>query len=484
MEASKSTIVMIKVKNLLHHPENPRKSIGDIAELTESVKKNGIMQNLTVTPASIKDNYLWNGPADKVSTESDFYVIIGNRRLEAARAAGLEEVPCVIVTQIDIKGQLGIMLEENLQRTDLTVYEQAQGFQMMLDLGDTVDTIAEKTGFSRTTIYHRVNLAKLDQELLKKAEKNEEFQLSFTDLIELEKIKSIEKRNEVLKNARNSGDLKYRAKTAAEEEKRLEHRSVLLTMFKFAEIPEDKNAYSWRSNYTEIKTFSYNEEPPKQLEYEPYDYAGDLVYNEGYASVTLYERTEEEKTQKESAEHMSAEKQAERAEYERRQEEKRESLAKVEEIRVKILDDMERVIKKIILNLEESSCNYVHETMWELLIRWDISTAAEELNTIMEAMELCDELSPEEEREIENYEEFLTERRSEISMEYQMLLFLFDDLKTTRLSNYDGTYKKGSGDHFKRMQEILAGYADYSFANVMEECVVDGTSRFYLREEN
>lgn len=46
------------------------------------------------------------------------------------------------------------MLEENMQRNDLTIYEQAQGFQMMLDLGETAETIAEKTGFSTSTIYY------------------------------------------------------------------------------------------------------------------------------------------------------------------------------------------------------------------------------------------------------------------------------------------------------------------------------------------
>ena len=56
------------------------------------------------------------------------------------------------------------MLLENIQREDLTIQEQAQGFQMMLDLGDTEDQIAEKTGFSKSTVRHRLNIAKLDQE--------------------------------------------------------------------------------------------------------------------------------------------------------------------------------------------------------------------------------------------------------------------------------------------------------------------------------
>ena len=55
-----------------------------------------------------------------------------------------------------------------MQRSDLTIYEQAQGFQLMLDLGDTEEQIAEKTGFSKTTIRRRLNIAKLNQDELKK----------------------------------------------------------------------------------------------------------------------------------------------------------------------------------------------------------------------------------------------------------------------------------------------------------------------------
>lgn len=55
------------------------------------------------------------------------------------------------------------MLLENMQRSDLTVYEQAQGFQMMLDLGESISDISEKTGFSETTVRRRVKLLELDQ---------------------------------------------------------------------------------------------------------------------------------------------------------------------------------------------------------------------------------------------------------------------------------------------------------------------------------
>ena len=167
-----SEIVKIRVENLYPHPDNPRKNIGDVTELAESMKKNGIMQNLTVVPvnaltAEVEDQ----AETDKISVISDFYVLIGHRRLEAAKAAGIVEVPCQIRSKISRKEQVGIMLLENIQREDLTIQEQAQGFQMMLDLGDTEEKIAEKTGFSRATVRHRLNIAKLDQEKLKEKQR-------------------------------------------------------------------------------------------------------------------------------------------------------------------------------------------------------------------------------------------------------------------------------------------------------------------------
>lgn len=139
-----SEVVKIRVENIYPHPDNPRKDLGDVTELAESMKKHGVMQNLTVIPASALTADPEDQPdADKVSVISDFHALIGHRRLEAAKLAGLVEVPCQIRSKISRKEQVGIMLLENIQREDLTIQEQAQGFQMMLDLGDTEDQIAE-----------------------------------------------------------------------------------------------------------------------------------------------------------------------------------------------------------------------------------------------------------------------------------------------------------------------------------------------------
>ena len=192
------TGLKIALDHLHPHPDNPRKNLGDITELTESIRKNGIMQNLTVIPLKEDDD----------PNKWEYRILIGHRRAAAAKEAGLLTVPCNVVFDMDPREQVAIMLEENMQRSDLTVIEQAQGFQMMLDLGETEESIAEKTGFSRTTVRHRLQIAKLDPKAIKKHENEEhEFQLSITDLIALERIKDMKVRNEILMNARDGRDL-------------------------------------------------------------------------------------------------------------------------------------------------------------------------------------------------------------------------------------------------------------------------------------
>ena len=118
-------IKYIPVSKLWRHPDNPRKDLGDVTELAESIKVNGVLQNLTVVPLIGEITKKWDGES--------YRVIIGHRRLAAAKLAGLEELPCVVV-EMSEREQLSTMLTENMQRSDLTVYEQAQGFQMMLDM--------------------------------------------------------------------------------------------------------------------------------------------------------------------------------------------------------------------------------------------------------------------------------------------------------------------------------------------------------------
>ncbi len=172
-------ITNIDVTKLKEHPDNPRKNIGDVAELAESIKARGILQNLTVVPAE-------NGM---------YTVIIGHRRLAAAKQAGLTEVPCAVV-DMDYKTQLSTMLLENMQRSDLTVYEQAQGMQMMFNLGVPVAEIVEKTGFAETTVRKRLKIATLPTEQMQRAVERGG---TLEDYVQIADIKDAKERRELLK---------------------------------------------------------------------------------------------------------------------------------------------------------------------------------------------------------------------------------------------------------------------------------------------
>lgn len=201
----KPTLTTIAIEKLHPHPDNPRKVIGDIDELADSIKASGILQNLTVVP--MNDDW------------TEFTVIIGHRRLAAAKQAGLTELPCAVVEMTE-KEQLSTMLTENMQRSDLTVYEEAKGCQLLLDLGDTVAEVAEKTGFSESKIRRRVKLCELDEEAFKESQIR---QPTLQDYDRLNQIKNIDVRNELLTSigTNNFDNLLYSAvkKQETDEEK-------------------------------------------------------------------------------------------------------------------------------------------------------------------------------------------------------------------------------------------------------------------------
>ena len=249
-----NNIFYFTADQLEHHPKNPRRDLGDLDELTESIRVNGIMQNLTVTPV--------------VPGEFDhFYVLMGNRRLAAGKLAHVAEYPCRIVEDLSEKEQVALMLEENMQRNDLSVIEQAQGFQMMLDLGSNIEEIIEKTGFSESTIRHRINIAKLDPELLKEKEADEEFQMSLKDLYELERIKDVETRNQILKDSWNSRTLKRNVDATIREEERKKNKAALIELAEKAGIKKaPKGASIYSANWNSVKEYDVEKKPPKKLQ--------------------------------------------------------------------------------------------------------------------------------------------------------------------------------------------------------------------------
>lgn len=196
------SIFDILIDKIEPHPQNPRKDLGDLSELVRSISENGIMQNLTVVPLD-DDN-------------KRFRCVIGHRRLAAAKEAGLASVPASIAWDMDEKEQIATMIAENMQRADLTIPEQAQAVQMMLDLGEDFEQISDRTGLSESTVRRRARLAKYDQTALTKACKRG------ATLFELEKIEKIEDPEEQLKALEAAGtkNFEYIVSSAIEGQNR------------------------------------------------------------------------------------------------------------------------------------------------------------------------------------------------------------------------------------------------------------------------
>ena len=232
-------IVMIPRDLLTPHPDNPRKDLGDISELRESIREHGIMQNLTVVP--------------ETEEQGDGYrILIGHRRFAASEGI-VDELPCVVAKGLTDREQVGIMLCENMQRADLTYLEQAHGFQMMMDLGDTIETISEKTGFSKATVKHRLAINELDPKAIEEAKKW--FQPTLSDFIALEKVKDIDKRNEILESAANSNDIQENVDEYLEDVQVEEYFAYYKKFFEEAGWIDETKRDSWfyyREGYTEV----------------------------------------------------------------------------------------------------------------------------------------------------------------------------------------------------------------------------------------
>ena len=144
---------MIPVDQIRPNPDQPRKALGDLRELTESVLEKGVLEPLLVR---------------MVAGEDFYHIISGERRYHAARAAGLREVPC-IEKNVDDAETLEIALIENIQRKDLTPFEEADGLNRLATQFEyTHEDVARKIGRSRSSVSETLSLRNIPESLRKK----------------------------------------------------------------------------------------------------------------------------------------------------------------------------------------------------------------------------------------------------------------------------------------------------------------------------
>lgn len=456
-------IVMIPRAQLHPHPDNPRKDLGDLTELADSIAEHGIMQNLTVVPDE--------GDGD------GYKILIGHRRFAASEGV-LDELPCVIAEGLTDREQLGIMLCENMQRSDLTYMEQAHGFQMMMDLGDTIETISEKTGFSKSTIKHRIAITELDQSALNEAKKW--FQPTIADFISLEKVKDLELRNQILFDSTCSKDIQDGVDDYLEKTEVQEGFAYYKKYFDEAGwIEETKDIwFYYRDGYTEVDNALRGLEilhktllPEKTVKKLISEVKGEVHYslNNNRIKVATYKEPKSEKGEKNRE---KARKEAEKL--------KKKNKAALKEIRSDICDAYMDFIQnsKVELKDPNKELGYVY-LLLDLCREFGMGVTLYMLTSENVRYQLHDKLT------LKGYdkEEYFKDFESWTPL-FQLLTNIWWSLASSYnyFEDYDCRPKKEILEAHKSFCNILK---DIDGFRIKEEWkpVLDGTSELYMKED-
>ncbi|NJN63712.1 MAG: ParB/RepB/Spo0J family partition protein [Acidobacteria bacterium] len=138
---------MIEIGKIHPNPTQPRRQMTDIAELAESIRERGILEPILVRPLG----------------EDRFEIVAGERRFRAASEVGLTVVPCVEL-DVDDRGCLEISLIENLQRRDLTLFEEAEAIGRLVDeFAYTHEQVARRLGRSRPSVTELLSLNRMPE---------------------------------------------------------------------------------------------------------------------------------------------------------------------------------------------------------------------------------------------------------------------------------------------------------------------------------
>jgi ParB family chromosome partitioning protein len=240
------TIENLQVDDLHANPNNPRKQVGDVDELASSIRSQGIKQPLLVTPTGETD----------IFGHKQYRVVIGHRRLAAARQSGLSTVPA-IVEEMDARREREIMLVENTQRSDLTPIEEADGYQGLLDLGVRVKEMAEKTGRSDRFVRRRLKIARIPQET-----RDMSADFSQLSLDQLDKLAEFESDPDMQRELARADDFDWTYQRLSQERRKtIWHDKALKALakagIKVESLPDGKNFWNWHPHgYKAAHSFS------------------------------------------------------------------------------------------------------------------------------------------------------------------------------------------------------------------------------------
>jgi ParB family chromosome partitioning protein len=139
---------LVPLEDIDPNPNQPRQALGDLSELVASVREKGVLEPILVRPKG-----------------SRFEIVAGERRYRAAAEVGLAEIPCIVRDASDAE-MMELALIENLQRKDLTPFEEADGLRTLVDAyAYTHEMMAKRLGKSRTSITEGLSLAAMPDEV-------------------------------------------------------------------------------------------------------------------------------------------------------------------------------------------------------------------------------------------------------------------------------------------------------------------------------
>ena len=156
-ESLSGSVQEIAIGDIDPNPDQPRRVFQEesIAQLTQSIREQGVLQPILVTPED----------------GGRYRIVAGERRWRASRAAGLDAVPC-LVRDLDVIQQMEIALVENLQREDLNPIEAARGIRsLMQQCGYTQEAVANRLSKSRPAVANLLRLLTLPEEVMALVEK-------------------------------------------------------------------------------------------------------------------------------------------------------------------------------------------------------------------------------------------------------------------------------------------------------------------------
>lgn len=176
-------IILIPQEEIYPNPNQPRQrfDFDELEGLAQSIRQNGIIQPIAV----------------RINSKGEYELISGERRLRASRLVGITQIPCIIMEATDDKSALFALLE-NMQRSDLGFFEEAQAIEkLIVDFGMSRDEVCKKLGKAPPTISNKLRLLRLPEEIRLKiiqenlSERHARALLKLTSVSQMERAMSI-----------------------------------------------------------------------------------------------------------------------------------------------------------------------------------------------------------------------------------------------------------------------------------------------------